>query len=108
MCKLQHSCYKKSKKWVEGKSILMLVGDFAEDYETMVPLQALDMVGPSVHTVCPNKRAGDYVTTAVHDFEGQQTYSKKPGHRFTLNATFDEVAPERYDALWIPGGRAPE
>ncbi|SRR6266446_2541151 len=71
-----------------SKSILMLVGDYAEDYETMVPFQALQMVGHSVHAVCPGKKAGDYVMTAVHDFEGQQTYSEKPGHRFTLNATF--------------------
>jgi len=91
-----------------GKSILMLVGDYAEDYETMVPFQALQMVGHSVHAVCPNKKAGDYVMTAVHDFEGQQTYSEKPGHRFTLNATFAEVKLDRYDALLIPGGRAPE
>jgi protease I len=91
-----------------GKSILMLVGDYAEDYETMVPFQALQMVGHSVHAVCPNKKAGDYVMTAVHDFEGQQTYSEKPGHRFTLNATFAEIKLDRYDALLIPGGRAPE
>src|SRR5258708_12419810 len=91
-----------------SKSILMLVGDYAEDYETMVPFQALQMVGHSVHAVCPGKKAGDYVMTAVHDFEGQQTYSEKPGHRFTLNATFAEVKPDRYDALLIPGGRAPE
>jgi protease I len=91
-----------------GKSILMLVGDYAEDYETMVPFQALRMVGHSVDAVCPGKKAGDYVMTAVHDFEGQQTYSEKPGHRFTLNATFAEVKPDRYDALLIPGGRAPE
>jgi protease I len=91
-----------------GKSILMLVGDYAEDYETMVPYQALRMVGHSVDAVCPGKKAGDYVMTAVHDFEGQQTYSEKPGHRFTLNATFAEVKPDRYDALLIPGGRAPE
>jgi protease I len=91
-----------------GKSILMLVGDYAEDYETMVPFQALKMVGHSVDAVCPGKKAGDYVMTAVHDFEGQQTFSEKPGHRFTLNATFAEVKPDRYDALLIPGGRAPE
>jgi protease I len=91
-----------------SKSILMLVGDYAEDYETMVPFQALRMVGHSVDAVCPGKKAGDYVMTAVHDFEGQQTYSEKPGHRFTLNATFAEVKPDRYDALLIPGGRAPE
>ena len=91
-----------------GKSILMLVGDYAEDYETMVPFQALQMVGHSVDAVCPGKKAGEYVMTAVHDFEGQQTFSEKPGHRFTLNATFAEVKPDRYDALLIPGGRAPE
>jgi protease I len=91
-----------------SKSILMLVGDYAEDYETMVPFQALRMVGHSVDAVCPGKKAGDYVMTAVHDFEGQQTYSEKPGHRFTLNATFAEVKPDHYDALLIPGGRAPE
>lgn len=91
-----------------GKKILLLAGDFGEDYETMVPFQALQMVGHTVHAVCPDKKSGDYVMTAVHDFEGQQTYSEKPGHRFTLNATFDEVRPEQYDALVIPGGRAPE
>ena len=91
-----------------GKKILLLAGDFAEDYETMVPFQALQMVGHTVHAVCPDKKSGEYLMTAVHDFEGQQTYSEKPGHRFTLNATFDEVRPEQYDALVIPGGRAPE
>jgi len=74
----------------------------------MVPFQALQMVGHTIHAVCPEKKAGDFVMTAVHDFEGQQTYSEKPGHRFTLNASFDEVKPESYDALLIPGGRAPE
>ncbi len=91
-----------------GKKILMLVGDFVEDYETMVPFQALQMVGHTVHAVCPDKKAGDHVMTAVHDFEGHQTYSEKPGHRFTLNASFDAVKPEDYDALVIPGGRSPE
>jgi len=91
-----------------GKKILLLTGDFAEDYETMVPFQALQMVGHTVHAVCPDKKAGDFVATAVHDFEGQQTYSEKPGHRFTLNASFAEVRPEQYDALVIAGGRAPE
>ncbi|MFQ3617375.1 MAG: DJ-1/PfpI family protein [Cyanobacteriota bacterium] len=88
--------------------ILMLVGDFVEDYEVMVPFQALQMVGHTVHAVCPNKKSGEFVRTAVHDFEGDQTYSEKPGHRFTLNATFAEVNPASYDALVIPGGRAPE
>src|ERR1700674_4348234 len=88
--------------------LLMLVGDYVEDYEVMVPFQALQMVGHTVHAVCPNKKAGQAVRTAVHDFEGDQTYSEKRGHNFTLNATFQEVKPEQYDALVIPGGRAPE
>jgi len=91
-----------------SKRILMLVGDFVEDYETMVPFQALQMVGYTVHAVCPGKKAGDKVRTAVHDFEGDQTYSEKPGHNFPLNASFDEVKEGTYDALLIPGGRAPE
>ncbi len=91
-----------------AKKILMLVGDFGEDYEIMVPFQALQMVGHTVHAVCPDKKAGDQVRTAVHDFEGDQTYSEKPGHNFTLNAAFEDVDPEEYDALVIPGGRAPE
>jgi protease I len=90
------------------KKILMLVGDYVEDYEVMVPFQALQMVGHAVHAVCPGKKAGEKVRTAIHDFEGDQTYSEKPGHNFTVNATFDEVKPEAYDALVIPGGRAPE
>lgn len=90
------------------KTILMLVGDFVEDYEVMVPFQALQMVGHTVHAVCPDKQAGQTVRTAVHDFEGDQTYSEKPGHNFTLNATFSEIHVEDYDALVIPGGRAPE
>lgn len=91
-----------------AKKILMLVGDFVEDYEVMVPFQALTMVGHTVHAVCPNKKAGDFVRTAIHDFEGDQTYSEKPGHNFTLNATFDDIKAEDYDALVVPGGRAPE
>jgi protease I len=86
----------------------MLVGDYVEDYEVMVPFQALSMVGHVVHAICPDKKAGDTVRTAVHDFEGDQTYSEKRGHNFTLNATFSEVRAEDYDALVIPGGRAPE
>ncbi|MEP0861659.1 MAG: DJ-1/PfpI family protein [Ignavibacterium sp.] len=91
-----------------SKKILMLVGDFVEDYEVMVPFQALQMVGHKVHAVCPDKKAGEKVRTAVHDFEGDQTYSEKPGHNFALNFTFDNVNPADYDALVIPGGRAPE
>jgi protease I len=91
-----------------ARKILMLVGDFVEDYEVMVPFQALLMVGHTVHAVCPGKKAGDKVRTAVHDFEGDQTYSEKPGHNFALNASFAEIDPAAYDALVIPGGRAPE
>lgn len=91
-----------------AKKILMLTGDYTEDYETMVPFQALLMVGHSVHAVCPGKKAGEQIRTAIHDFEGDQTYSEKPGHNFTLNATFAEIKVEDYDALVIPGGRAPE
>jgi len=93
---------------VSKKSILMLIGDYVEDYEVMVPFQALQMVGHNVHAVCPGKKSGDHVRTAIHDFEGDQTYSEKRGHNFALNATFDHVKPEDYDALVLPGGRAPE
>jgi len=91
-----------------ARKILMIVGDYVEDYEVMVPFQALQMVGHTVHAVCSGKKAGEQMRTAVHDFEGAQTYSEKPGHHFTLNATFEAVKPESYDALVIPGGRAPE
>src|SRR4051794_8433086 len=90
------------------KKILMLVGDYVEDYEAMVPFQMLLMVGHDVHVVCPGKNAGDTVATAIHDFEGEQTYSEKRGHNFRVNVTFDAVAEASYDALVIPGGRAPE
>ena len=90
------------------KKILMLVGDYVEDYEAMVPFQMLTMVGHQVDAVCPGKKKGETVKTAVHDFVGDQTYSEKPGHNFLLTATFDEVDPKNYDALVIPGGRAPE
>ena len=88
--------------------ILMIVGDYVEDYEAMVPFQALQMVGHIVHAVCPEKKAGQQVRTAIHDFEGDQTYSEKRGHNFTLNASWDETMAESYDALVLPGGRAPE
>ena len=90
------------------KSILMLVGDYVEDYEVMVPFQALLMVGHTVHAVCPGKKSGESVRTAIHDFEGDQTYSEKRGHNFSLNATFDQIKEQDYDALLLPGGRAPE
>src|SRR6202045_3386797 len=88
--------------------LLMLVGDYVEDYEVMVPFQALQMVGHTVHAVCPDKKAGQFVRTAIHDFEGDQTYSEKRGHNFALNANFADVIPSDYDGLIIPGGRAPE
>jgi protease I len=91
-----------------AKKILMLVGDYVEDYEVMVPFQTLLTVGHTVHAVCPGKQAGEKVRTAIHDFEGDQTYSEKPGHNFQLTTTFAEIEPETYDALVIPGGRAPE
>ena len=90
------------------KNILILAGDFVEDYELMVPYQMLVMVGHNVHVVCPDKKAGDKVKTAIHDFEGDQTYSEKPGHNFVLNFDFEKVDTKNYDALVIPGGRAPE
>jgi protease I len=91
-----------------AKKILMLVGDYVEDYEVMVPFQALQMIGHTVHAVCPGKKNGQSVRTAIHDFEGDQTYSEKPGHNFGLNFDFDKVKVEDYDALLVPGGRAPE
>ncbi len=90
------------------KRIFLLAGDYVEDYEIMVPYQMLLLVGHEVHAVCPGKKAGETVATAIHDFEGEQTYSEKRGHSFRLNATFDEIDERRYDALVIPGGRAPE
>ena len=91
-----------------SKTLLMLVGDYAEDYETMVPFQTLQAVGYAVHAVCPGKKAGESVATAIHDFEGAQTYSEKRGHNFALNYDFDRVEPSSYAGLVIPGGRAPE
>jgi len=90
------------------KKVLFLTGDFTEDYETMVPFQMLEMVGYTVHTVCPDKKKGDSIKTAIHDFEGDQTYTEKPGHNFTLNYSFDDVNVNDYDGLVIAGGRAPE
>ena len=93
---------------MSAKKILVLVGDYVEDYEVMVPFQTLLAVGHTVHAVCPDKAEGDSVRTAIHDFEGDQTYSEKPGHNFALNATFADINEADYDALVIPGGRAPE
>lgn len=91
-----------------SKKILMICGDYCEDYETMVPFQALLAVGHTVHAVCPSKAAGEHIKTAIHDFEGAQTYSEKPGHNFVLNASFADTKAEHYDALVLPGGRGPE
>jgi protease I len=88
--------------------VLMITGDFVEDYENMVPFQALQAMGHEVDAVCPDKKAGDTIATAIHDFEGDQTYTEKPGHNFTLNADFAAIDVTSYDALYIPGGRAPE
>lgn len=90
------------------KRILMIVGDFVEDYEAMVPLQILQTLGHEVVTVCPEKSPGDSVATAIHDFEGDQTYSEKPGHRFAITGDFATTDSKTFDALVIPGGRAPE
>jgi len=91
-----------------AEKILVLVGDFVEDYEVMVPFQMLLMLGYDVHAVCPGKKIGETVRTAIHDFEGDQTYSEKPGHNFMINYDFDAVKAADYDGLVIPGGRAPE
>ncbi|WP_057465776.1 DJ-1/PfpI family protein [Pseudovibrio sp. POLY-S9] len=93
---------------MSAKKVLMITGDFTEDYETMVPFQTLGAVGHDVHAVCPDKKAGDTVATSIHDFEGDQTYTEKRGHNFILNTSFDTINPADYDALVIPGGRAPE
>jgi protease I len=107
---IQYVLESKDLSWrcAMSKKILMIVGDFVEDYEVMVPFQALQAVGHTVHAACPGKRAGQTVRTAIHDFEGDQTYTEKRGHNFALNATFDDVDESTYDALCIPGGRAPE
>lgn len=90
------------------KKILILVGDFVEDYEAMVPYQILRMVGHEIDTACPGKKSGDTVKTAVHDFTGEQTYSEKVGHNFAITVDFEKIDPEEYNGLVIPGGRAPE
>ena len=90
------------------RKVLMLSGDFTEDYEVMVPFQALEMVGFKVDVVCPDKNTGEYIKTAIHDFEGDQTYTEKIGHKFALNASFNYLKLEQYDGLYITGGRAPE
>ena len=91
-----------------GKKILMLTGEFTEEYEIYVFQQAMEAVGHTVHVICPDKKAGDIIKTSLHDFEGQQTYTEKPGHDFVINKTFSEVKPEQYDAVYCAGGRGPE
>jgi len=105
---IEHKMLTKWRKIMSGKKILMIAGDYGEDLETMVPFQALQMVGHTVHAVCPDKKKGDTCPTAVHDFVGDQTYKELTGHNFTLNFDFDKVNVDDYDALVIPGGRAPE
>ena len=90
------------------KKVLLLCGDFTEDYETMVPFQSMSMLGYQVDAVCPDKKAGDTVATAIHDFLGEQTYSESRGHNFALTADFDAVKVNDYEGLFITGGRAPE
>ena len=92
----------------EKKKILLIAGDFVEDYEVMVPFQILLTFGHEVHAVCPDKQAGESVATSIHDFEGLQTYTEKRGHNFRLNFSFADVDPAQYDGLVIPGGRSPE
>lgn len=106
MLQLQLNFYLKGDEM--AKKILFLVGDFVEDYEIMVPFQALGAFGYECIAICPDKKEGESIKTAIHDFEGDQTYTEKPGHRFMLNGTFDEIKPQDFDALVIPGGRAPE
>ncbi|HWK66399.1 MAG TPA: DJ-1/PfpI family protein [Rhizobiaceae bacterium] len=91
-----------------GKRILMLTGEFTEEYEIFVFQQAMEAVGHPVHVICPDKNAGDVIKTSLHDFEGHQTYTEKPGHDFVINKTFSEVRPEQYDAVYCAGGRGPE
>lgn len=91
-----------------SKKILMLAGDFVEDYEVMVPFQAMQAVGLQVDAVCPGKKSGETVATAIHDFIGFQTYAELRGHNFAINKDFDAVKPEEYDGLYVCGGRAPE
>lgn len=93
---------------MSGKKILMLTGEFSEEYEIFVFEQAMHAVGHRVDVVCPDKKAGDMIKTSLHDFEGDQTYTEKPGHLYTLNKSFATVKPEEYDAVYIGGGRGPE
>src|SRR5258708_19846975 len=90
------------------KSILMLVGDYVEDYEVMVPFQALLMVGHTVHAACPGKKPGEFVRTAIHDFEGAQTYSEKRGLNFSPTAASDQITPETHAPLLLPSEPPPD
>ncbi|HET7715423.1 MAG TPA: DJ-1/PfpI family protein [Bauldia sp.] len=91
-----------------GKKILMLVGDFTEEYEIFVFDQAMEAVGHEVDIVCPDKKAGELLHTSLHDFEGHQTYTEKLGHIHHVTKTFSKVDPADYDAVYIAGGRGPE
>ncbi|RVQ17715.1 DJ-1/PfpI family protein, partial [Sinorhizobium meliloti] len=93
---------------MSGKKILMLTGEFTEEYEIYVFQKGMEAVGHTVHVVCPDKKAGDRIKTSLHDFEGDQTYTEKLGHYADINKTFSEVRPEEYDAVYAAGGRGPE
>lgn len=90
------------------KKVLMLAGDFVEDYEVMVPYQALLSVGVEVDVVCPGKNKNDIIATAIHDFVGYQTYAESRGHNFIINKTFSGIVEGQYHGLYVCGGRAPE
>ncbi|MFB6346441.1 MAG: DJ-1/PfpI family protein [bacterium] len=88
--------------------LLLITGDYAEDYEVMVPYQALQMVGYPVDTVAPNKKPGDSIHTAVHYSEDADTYLEREGHPFEINSNLNTVDVADYVGLVLPGGRAPE
>lgn len=86
--------------------VLILAGDAAEALETMYPLQRLKEEGFTVHVAAPKRKP---IQTVVHDFEPHMdTYTEKLGYRVPVDLAFSEVKPEEYDALYLPGGRAPE
>jgi len=91
-----------------AKKVLLIVGDYVEDYEAMVPFQAMGSVGIEVDAIAPDRKSGEVVPTAVHDFTGDQTYKELRGHNFAINKNFDEVDPAEYDGLYIAGGRSAE
>ncbi|MFL9503723.1 DJ-1/PfpI family protein (plasmid) [Rhodopseudomonas palustris] len=91
-----------------GKKILMLCGEFTEEYEIYVFQQGMEAVGHTVHVICPDKKKGEMIQTSLHDFEGHQTYIERFGHLAEINKTFSEVDLNEYDAVYCAGGRGPE